>query len=123
MPPEKTVDSMAVEITHLQQGQVRIESSIDKLSDKLDGVGQALTSLIRLTEKHDALADRVKILETASAEREEIASAGKAYMAAAKYLFPFVIAAMSAWVGWLTNQVSENTSTLHTLEVHDAEKH
>jgi hypothetical protein len=123
MPPEKSVDSMAVEITHLQQGQVRIESSIDKLSDKLDGVGQALTSLIRLTEKHDALADRVKILESESSDRAEVAHRGEAYMNATKYLLPLALGVIVSMVGWLVSRVDNHDSQIHQLEVNHAENH
>jgi len=123
MPPERNVESMAVEIQHLQQGQSRIESSIDKLSDKLDGVGQALTSLIRLTEKHDALADRVKILETESKSREGVVHRGEAYMSAAKYLFPFALVVMSSFIGWLITRVDGHDTKIHQIEVKEAEVH
>lgn len=122
MPPERTMSSMAVEVQHLQESQVRIERSIDKLSDKLDGVGEALTSLVRLTEKHDALTDRVERLEEESKSREVVANSGKAYMAAAKYFLPMILAAIASYVGWVHSQVREHDAALHRIDVQHAEK-
>lgn len=123
MPPEKTMGVVSVEIEHLQQGQTRIEASLDKLSGKLDSVGEALTSLIRLTEKHDALADRVTVLETTAKERETVAHRGEAYMNATKYLLPLALGVIISMVGWLVSRVDGHDDKLHQLEVNHAEKH
>lgn len=121
MPTDRTMSSMAVEVQHLQESQTRIERSIDKLSDKLDGVGEALISLIRLTEKHDALSDRVDRLEKESKSRESVASSAKAYMAAAKYFLPFIIAAITGYVGWVDSEVRDNARQLHKIDVQHAD--
>jgi len=123
MPPEKSMGVVSVEIEHLQQGQVRIEAGLEKLSGKLDSVGDALTSLIRLTEKHDALADRVSVLETTAKERETVAHRGQAYMNATKYLLPLALTVIMSMVGWLVSRVDEHDEKLHDITVKHAEAH
>jgi len=123
MPPEKSMGVVSVEIEHLQQGQTRIEAGLEKLSGKLDSVGDALTSLIRLTEKHDALADRVSALEVTAKERETVAHRGEAYMNATKYLLPLALTVIMSMVGWLVSRVDDHDMKIQKIEVHEAESH
>jgi hypothetical protein len=49
-PAERNMQAIDVEIAYLKSGQNRIENGMHGLSGKLDGVVDALTSLVRLSE-------------------------------------------------------------------------
>lgn len=106
---QPNVHSMQADIKLLQQGQQHIQTAVIGMSTKLDGVVDALTTLVRLTEKHDALSARVKVLEKSSDERESVASTGKSYMFAASVILPVVIAFV-AWIGNETVTLKEKVS-------------
>lgn len=117
------MQAIEVEIEYLKNGQSRIENAIDKQGGKLDSVVDALTALVRMSEKHDALEGRVAKLEKSSDEREEVASSGRHYMAAAKYLAPLVVAALISAIGWLGQRLSDHDIAIKNLEVSHAESH
>lgn len=120
MDREPNVNAMAVEIQHLQEGQRSIINSLDRLGGKVDGVVDALTSLVRLTEKHDALNDRVKKIEEYVVRRKEetdpVITEGRAYMRVGSVVGGLVVIVGGGFITWLVGQVE---STKHEIaEVH-----
>lgn len=120
MSQEPNVHGMAVEIQHLQEGQRSIITSLDRLGSKVDGVVDALTSLVRLTEKHDALNDRVKKIEEYIIRRKEetdpVISEGKTYMRIGSVIGGLVVLVGGGFITWLVGQVE---SAKHEIaEVH-----
>lgn len=95
---EPNVHSMNADIRLLQQGQQHIQSAVTNMSNKLDGVVDALTTLVRLTEKHDALSHRVQSIEKRNDEADKTVSRGNNFMFAAVVVGPIALAVL----GWLT---------------------
>lgn len=111
---EPNVHGMQSDIKLLQQGQVHIERAVIGMSAKLDGVVDALTTLVRLTEKHNALSKRVDSLERSSDQRETVVSTGKAYMFAATIILPALVGGLV----WLGNQVIDIKGKISKHESH-----
>lgn len=120
MDREPNVNAMAVEIQHLQEGQRSIITSVDRLGGKIDGVVDALTSLVRLTEKHDALNDRVTKIEEFIVRRKEetdpVITEGRAYMRVASVVGSIALVVGGGFITWLVAQVDAAKSEIS--EVH-----
>lgn len=120
MDREPNVNAMAVEIQHLQEGQRSIINSLDRLGGKVDGVVDALTSLVRLTEKHDALNDRVKKIEDYVVRRKEetdpVIAEGRAYMRVGSVVGSLVVIVGGGFITWLVGQVESTKNEI--AEVH-----
>lgn len=114
MPSEEpNVHSMIADIRLLQQGQQHIQSAVTSMSLNMERMTEAISELIRLTEKHNALSDRVNVLEQLNKERTNMANMGRAYMFAGTLVVPFVIGSLY----WLGNEVvalKEKTSKHET---------
>ena len=94
---EPNVHGMQSDIRLLQQGQQTIKEAVTSMSSKLDGVVDALTTLVRLTEKHDALSERVKVIEQRNHEADKTVSRGNNFMFAAATIGPIALCIL----GWL----------------------
>lgn len=101
---EPNVHGMKSDIRLLQLGQEHIQSAVTGISNKLDGVVDALTTLVRLTEKHDALSERVRRIEDRNLKADDTVERGNAYMTAARWIAPVVVIIMGGLIGWLIDQ-------------------
>lgn len=97
MAEDDKMHALELDVQFLKQGQSHIVSSLDAMSNKLDRVGDALVSLIRLTEKHDALVDRVKTIEDRNEKADSVVTRGNAFMFAASFGVPILLGVV-AWI-------------------------
>lgn len=110
------METITAEVHHLQVGQQRIETKLDQVAD-------ALSALIRLTERHDALTNRVENLEKESARRSDTASRGEAYMAFTKFVAPLLIGIILTYCSWMYNKVGHIATEIQALHVFNAQSH
>jgi hypothetical protein len=111
------MQAIDVEIAYLKSGQNRIENGMHGLSGKLDGVVDALTSLVRLSEQHHALNDRVTKIETRNSTADKTATRGISYMNMALWAIPLLIGASIGFGKWAFNSIEEHTVAITRLEM------
>ena len=129
MASEPNVHGMSIEIDHLKQGQHQIVSSIDKLSGKVDGIADALTTLIRhdgrIGKLESDLAKIAKYIDDHNKETEPVINDSRVFMKLATTIGSLAILLGGGFITWLVGkvegqggQMSEVSAKIARLEAH-----